>query len=61
MPDVIEVPCFCRGVNPACVQCGGVGTLEKAACKRCAGKGTEASSDKKCLDCRGAGWRDLSY
>lgn len=55
----IEIPCGCQGVNPACVNCHGAGVVERAACRRCLGKKVEAGTDKRCLDCRGIGYRDL--
>lgn len=56
-PDTVQVECFCRGQNPGCVKCGGMGTVSMPACRRCRGKGTQGGA--KCLDCRGEGWRPL--
>lgn len=56
-PDVIEIECFCRGNNPGCVQCGGMGKQVRPACRRCHGKGSEGG--RNCLDCRGQGWRPI--
>lgn len=57
MADGVQIPCFCRGVNPACVLCDGAGSISRQACARCQGSGHEASTEKDCLDCRGRGYR----
>lgn len=54
---VVDVACFCRGENPGCAKCAGIGTIPKPACRRCGGKGRQGGAT--CLDCRGVGWRNL--
>ena len=49
--ETVEVPCICRGENPACVLCEGTGQQTKVACPRCQGKGQNGG--RPCLDCRG--------
>lgn len=54
---MVEVACFCDGVNPGCLKCAGSGRVVKPACRRCGGKGNQGGA--RCLDCRGTGWRAL--
>lgn len=54
---IVNVDCSCRGQNPLCVTCRGVGTIPRASCRRCGGTGKEGGV--KCMDCRGEGWRDV--
>lgn len=49
----IERKCSCKGKNPICQLCDGIGTYEVRACQRCAGQGRQFG--KACLDCRGTG------
>lgn len=58
MADTVLKPCSCQGHNRGCVQCLGSGVVERAACRRCAGKGS-TGGDAKCYDCRGEGWRPV--
>lgn len=56
----IKALCICRGRG--CVMCEHTGYIEKKACGRCGGTGTETKVrgiGGKCFDCRGDGWRDI--
>lgn len=49
----VERICSCKGKNPVCQLCDGLGTYEVRACPRCEGKAKQFG--RACLDCRGTG------
>jgi len=60
-PKLIDVQCFCRGLNHACIKCNGSGLTKKIGCRTCNGTGFNGGVQKagKCLDCRGNKYRDM--
>lgn len=54
--STIQADCSCGGLNGGCVNCDGAGVVTKRACRRCGGTGHTGGL---CVDCRGAGWREL--